>query len=625
MLGSSMKTVLIVLSGLVITNCDSHFPSIDKVSTIEPTTISLSSSSESTLGPARHSGVVIHEQTMSYPDSSTSKASSQRRPDITSMEPKDDGAQPGEARPSSGSIQDTYTDNNEPNISIEKERDIFLSFDAYKEAKLHEHDHHSSWKRHQQQQYSSSSKKNIINTSEDSLGDEMEIELGFFLNGNDDDDNDDCETDDEEVDLLDIDEACLNLLNSIDSNIEGEEQDDDDGSTGQKSNSLYKRRYNYASLDCAATIVKTNPEAMGSTSILVENKDSYLLNPCSVKQKFIIIELCEDILVEEIDIANFEFFSSTFKQIRVSVSDRFPVKENNNKDGGGWKILGKFEAINNRELQRFKIENPQIWARYLKIEILSYYDNEFYCPISLVRVHGKTMMDEFKSEQQEQQQNNNQKDNKDALLLLSSANNSCGNIQDKEILSKLITDNLIKSNATTIKKNLTKDDILLQGKCKVKTPIAIQSFDKFLKNHTEKIQESISSNKCPSIPIPEDSFLKNIVKRLSALEDNSTLTLLYIEEQTRLLSQSLDRIKTNHSITLNDILLSNEKYIRANSMIINELQNQIYFQKILLSTMIIAILGLFSYLLLSKEVYVFNENYIEESKEMEMRRHSTHR
>ena len=152
----------------------------------------------------------------------------------------------------------------------------------------------------------------------------------------------------------------------------------------------YNRRYNYASLDCAATVVKSNAEAIGSTSILVENKDQYLLNPCSAVNKFVIIELCEDVLVEEVEMANFEFFSSTFKTIRLSVSDRFPVSRN------GWVVLGEFEAENNLQIQQFNIKNPQIWARYLRVEVLSYYNNEFYCPISLIRAHGKTMMDEFK-------------------------------------------------------------------------------------------------------------------------------------------------------------------------------------------------------------------------------------
>ncbi|KAF8000784.1 hypothetical protein HF325_004573 [Metschnikowia pulcherrima] len=39
---------------------------------------------------------------------------------------------------------------------------------------------------------------------------------------------------------------------------------------------------------------------------------------------------------------------------------------------------------------------PLIWTRYSKSEIVSHYGNEFYCPNSLVRVHGKTMMEEFK-------------------------------------------------------------------------------------------------------------------------------------------------------------------------------------------------------------------------------------
>lgn len=174
---------------------------------------------------------------------------------------------------------------------------------------------------------------------------------------------------------------------------------------------VYKKQFNYASLDCAATIVKSNSEAIGATSILIESKDKYLLNPCSAPQQFVVIELCEDILVEEIDIANYEFFSSTFKKFRVSVSDIMPVVRNE------WTILGEFEAENSRELQKFQINNPQIWASYLKIEVLSHYDDEFYCPISLIKVYGKTMMDEFKIDQLKAQED------KEHLLAVKSINN----------------------------------------------------------------------------------------------------------------------------------------------------------------------------------------------------------
>ncbi|KAF2457207.1 UNC-like C-terminal-domain-containing protein [Lineolata rhizophorae] len=155
-----------------------------------------------------------------------------------------------------------------------------------------------------------------------------------------------------------------------------------------------KERFNYASFDCAATVLKTNPQCKSSSSILVENKDSYMLNECSAENKFLIVELCDDILVDTVVLANFEFFSSMFRTFRVSVSDRYPVKLDR------WKELGVFEARNTREIQAFLVENPLIWARYLRIEFLSHYGNEFYCPVSLLRVHGTTMMEEFRHQEE---------------------------------------------------------------------------------------------------------------------------------------------------------------------------------------------------------------------------------
>ena len=155
-----------------------------------------------------------------------------------------------------------------------------------------------------------------------------------------------------------------------------------------------KERFNYASFDCAATVHKTNREVKGSSAILVENKDSYMLNECRAENKFFIVELCDDILVDTVVLANYEFFSSMFKTFRVSVSDRYPVK------ASGWKELGVFEGKNSREIQAFLVENPQIWARYVKIDFLTHYGSEFYCPISLLRIHGTTMLEEFRAQEE---------------------------------------------------------------------------------------------------------------------------------------------------------------------------------------------------------------------------------
>ena len=155
-----------------------------------------------------------------------------------------------------------------------------------------------------------------------------------------------------------------------------------------------KERYNYASFDCAATVLKTNREAKGEKFVLLENKDSYMLNVCSADNKFLILELCNDISIDTIVLANFEFFSSIFRTFRVSVSDKYPVKTDK------WITLGTFEARNSREIQAFLIENPMIWARYVRFEFLTHYGNEFYCPLSLVRVHGTTMMEDYKHDLQ---------------------------------------------------------------------------------------------------------------------------------------------------------------------------------------------------------------------------------
>ncbi|CUS10931.1 unnamed protein product [Tuber aestivum] len=170
----------------------------------------------------------------------------------------------------------------------------------------------------------------------------------------------------------------------------GDNPDPRGHSRSKNAGTTCKERFNYASFDCAATVHKTNPEAKGATSILVENKDSYMLDKCGAEKRFFIVELCDDILVDTVVLANFEFFSSMFRSFKVFVSDRYPIKQN------GWKDLGTFEARNSRQVQAFLIENPLIWARYLKVEFLTQYGNEFYCPVSLLRVHGTTMMEEFK-------------------------------------------------------------------------------------------------------------------------------------------------------------------------------------------------------------------------------------
>lgn len=151
-----------------------------------------------------------------------------------------------------------------------------------------------------------------------------------------------------------------------------------------------KERFSYSSFDAGSTIKKTSPGAKNAKSILVENKDSYMLMECHTKNKFVIVELSDDILVDTVVLANFEFFSSMIRKFRVSVSDRYPVKLDK------WIELGTFEARNSRDIQAFMIEHPQIYTKYIRIEFLTHYGNEYYCPVSLLRVHGTRMLDSWK-------------------------------------------------------------------------------------------------------------------------------------------------------------------------------------------------------------------------------------
>jgi hypothetical protein len=151
-----------------------------------------------------------------------------------------------------------------------------------------------------------------------------------------------------------------------------------------------KERFSYASFDAGATVLKTSPGAKNAKAILVENKDSYMLLECRAKNKFVIVELSDDILVDTVVLANFEFFSSMIRKFRVSASDRYPVKLDK------WVELGTFEARNSRDIQAFLVEHPQIFTKYIRIEFLTHYGNEFYCPVSLLRIHGTRMLDTWK-------------------------------------------------------------------------------------------------------------------------------------------------------------------------------------------------------------------------------------
>ena len=116
-----------------------------------------------------------------------------------------------------------------------------------------------------------------IQNNLDSLGDDGEIDLDFgaFRSGGKGEENTQSTTEgavDEDQESKDVEPARKVQRRS------------DAGKT-------CKERFSYASFDAGATVLKTHPGAKNSKSVLIENKDSYMLSECSVENKFIIIEL----------------------------------------------------------------------------------------------------------------------------------------------------------------------------------------------------------------------------------------------------------------------------------------------------------------------------------------------
>ncbi|CAH0603510.1 unnamed protein product [Chrysodeixis includens] len=158
--------------------------------------------------------------------------------------------------------------------------------------------------------------------------------------------------------------------------------------TNFSSKSTKLRSKNYASLACGAKVVAVNPEAGSASSILSPNRDEYMLNTCNSRIWFV-VELCEAVQAQKIEIANFELFSSTPKDIAVYFSDRFPTRD--------WASVGQFAAQDMRDVQSFDLF-PHLFGKFIKVEMLSHHGSEHYCPVSLFKVYGTSEFEVLEKE-----------------------------------------------------------------------------------------------------------------------------------------------------------------------------------------------------------------------------------
>ncbi|XP_022228878.2 SUN domain-containing ossification factor isoform X2 [Drosophila obscura] len=160
------------------------------------------------------------------------------------------------------------------------------------------------------------------------------------------------------------------------------------GSASGKPAPLKLRSKNYASPDCGAKIIASNGDATNTGAVLTQSSDEYMLSTCGSRLWFV-VELCEAIQAQKVELANFELFSSSPKNFTVAVSKRFPTRD--------WSNVGRFAAEDKRTVQTFEL-HPHLFGKFVRVDIHSHYSKEHFCPVSLFRVFGTSEFEAFETE-----------------------------------------------------------------------------------------------------------------------------------------------------------------------------------------------------------------------------------
>lgn len=406
-----------------------------------------------------------------------------------------------------------------------------------------------------------------------------------------------------------------------------------------------KERFSYSSFDAGATILKAGPQAKNAKAILVENKDSYMLLECAAQNKYVIVELSDDILIDTIVIANFEFFSSMVRHFRVSVSDRYPVKMDK------WRTLGIFEAANSRDIQAFLVENPenpQIWGKYVRLEFLTHYGNEYYCPVSLLRVHGSTMLDSWRDSETSREDDIHEEDEEDlpvpTVATQPAAVGPSPQAGDKnEALPELASTCLPRVDkppfqsmtvtcavpSTTAKgdakpgdhssgqtgegaKRPTKDGVVEADSASQDSPKSdatqardassaspvkqtdpsgpttdnnaqtpAESSDAAGSSSSSGTTKSRTPSASSATPTVQGSFYNSITKRLQQVESNLTLSLQYVEDQSRIMQDALRRTEQQQVTKLTRFLGDLNRTVLAEMRNVREQYEQIWQSTVL--------------------------------------------
>lgn len=341
--------------------------------------------------------------------------------------------------------------------------------------------------------------------------------------------------------------------------------------TNFSSKSTKLRSKNYASTACGAKVVAVNPEAGSASSILSPNRDEYMLNTCN-RRIWFVVELCEAVQAQKIELANFELFSSTPKDIAVYFSDRFPTRD--------WASVGQFTAQDMRDVQSFDLY-PQIFGKFIKVEMLSHHGSEHYCPISLFKVYGTSEFEVLEKENSQHPAHIDE-DEDDEIIDVPDipavenepSKNLFGSARDAVMsIMKKAAQALVKSEVprnVTSEHNDTSTDNVYRRCCSPSHIIVCDNCSETLYN---EVYELISCSSDKLVSLVRQVFLRDTLKCTGicqpfGLDFKSTKTIEFSEERVNYMNALFSQ---NYLAALCNIIAINEKKVVLNTSFETEL------------------------------------------------------
>ncbi|KAI0715604.1 hypothetical protein C8T65DRAFT_694654 [Cerioporus squamosus] len=284
-------------------------------------------------------------------------------------------------------------------------------------------------------------------------------------------------------------------------------------------------RFNYASLDCSARVHAAHKSAHSAMSILSSKKDRFMLSPCSEKDQYVIVELCEDIRIDTGQPANFEFFSGSTRPDRNSGRLR-------GRSGGS--TCGSFHPP----------PTLRDFYRLIRIDFHSHYGSEYYSPVSLLRVYVLTHLDAWQWETWEAESRAKRFAGEASPPVAvvadapTPAHTPVIHSDDAEVVSQTLVESDSSSSDTPVTSDIL--DSLQHNIYSSSDILDIPKSPEAATVHGRRARLPPSLSATTPRTTPHD--LKPTIYRLTALKASNTLYARYVEEQTAGMCEVLWRL-----------------------------------------------------------------------------------